>query len=861
MKKEVLIIIFLFMISLISAGPTDNEGTPDPDLSSPLIIILETYDAPAEYPEGLTYDGTYIWSTSILDQFIFKHDPNTGEVISKIPSPGGGTMDLAWDGEYLWNADYDVNKIYKLDTNGNILKEFDTPGEQPMGLTWDGEYLWHTDYTLKQIYKMDTDGNILSQFDAPGQKPHGLAWDGEYLWNSDAVTYNIYKLDTSGNILEKYYFPYSYPTGLALQGEFLWMAARDTGKIYKLKIPGESSSGLADSPWPTFRGNLKNTGLSPYDTSHIDGTQKWMFKPSSDSQLLFESSPTIGPDGTIYVGSHDNNLYAVNSDGTQKWVFDAGDPVLIEGGISGGYTKGMQSSPAISSDGTIYIRSFSNYLFALNPDGTEKWKFPMKVSADTWSSPTIGNDGTIYVGSAREGNEGGRVYAINPDGTEKWNFKAQSDVFPTMAIDDDGTIYSGAGGDGEFFALNPDGTVKWRFSTGRHTESSVAIGSDGTLYFGNWDNKIYALDSNGNKKWEFLTGGEGIVASPAIAKEGTIYFNADDGYLYAFNPDGILKWKYDVGDPAESSSSPTIGSDGTIYVGVPWQSDKLNFLAINPNGTLKWGQSIGGISASPSIGEDGTVYISTHSGLYAFGGSEEEAVPELIAEPENESEEDLLEGEEDVKEGFFARIANWFKKLFSKNKISKVSEKSLEEICLTNEEYAEVTDPNAPVLSLPFNIEDYYTKHWGIVPFCAELRNSGIIHGAFDFELKPDSKVFAATDGVIEHTQVGKEEGSGEIISVEGDGFKIGYSGLTNLQVKAGDEIKKGDYIANVVQIPHGEYHVHMGITINGREECPLKYMDQEFKDAFEQMFAQADYQTQTSAPCACNCESLVPNY
>ncbi len=31
---------------------------------------------------------------------------------------------------------------------------------------------------------------------------------------------------------------------------------------------------LADSPWPSFGRDRKNTGLSPYDTSHVDGTKK-----------------------------------------------------------------------------------------------------------------------------------------------------------------------------------------------------------------------------------------------------------------------------------------------------------------------------------------------------------------------------------------------------------------------------------------------------------------------------------------------------------------------------------------------------------------------------------------------------------
>jgi hypothetical protein len=52
---------------------------------------------------------------------------------------------------------------------------------------------------------------------------------------------------------------------------------------------------LADSPWPTFHGNSQRTGISPYDTSHTDGTI-----------YMTSSNPKPG-------------VYAINSDGTEKW--------------------------------------------------------------------------------------------------------------------------------------------------------------------------------------------------------------------------------------------------------------------------------------------------------------------------------------------------------------------------------------------------------------------------------------------------------------------------------------------------------------------------------------------------------------
>ncbi len=89
------------------------------------------------------------------------------------------------------------------------------------------------------------------------------------------------------------------------------------------------------------------------------GTEKWHFVTGGP---VFWSSPAIGTDGTLYVGSWDFNLYAINPDGTQKWAFPTGGVVF--------------SSPAIGTDGTLYVGSDDGSLYAINPDGTEMWAFP-----------------------------------------------------------------------------------------------------------------------------------------------------------------------------------------------------------------------------------------------------------------------------------------------------------------------------------------------------------------------------------------------------------------------------------------------------------------------------------------------------
>jgi len=56
---------------------------------------------------------------------------------------------------------------------------------------------------------------------------------------------------------------------------------------------------------------------------------------------------------------------------------------------------------------------------------------------------------------------------------------------------------------------------------------------------GSSDRKLYAIDSNGNSKWAFATGSY-INSSPTIGSDGTVYVGSYDGKLYAINGSGTL---------------------------------------------------------------------------------------------------------------------------------------------------------------------------------------------------------------------------------------------------------------------------------------------------------------------------------
>ena len=112
------------------------------------------------------------------------------------------------------------------------------------------------------------------------------------------------------------------------------------------------------------------------------------------------SSPAIGSDGTIYVGSWNNKLYAINpKSGVKLWEFKTGGKV--------------SSSPALGSDGTLYAGSWDNKLYAINgKTGVKLWEFKTGgwFFGNVISSPAIGSDGTVYVGSGDK-----KLYAIKTD--------------------------------------------------------------------------------------------------------------------------------------------------------------------------------------------------------------------------------------------------------------------------------------------------------------------------------------------------------------------------------------------------------------------------------------------------------------
>jgi PQQ-like domain len=115
-------------------------------------------------------------------------------------------------------------------------------------------------------------------------------------------------------------------------------------------------------------------------------------------------------------------------------------------------------------------------MFAVSPEGSQEWKFPSKGETDGEidAAPAVGSDGTIYFGT-----DGWTFYALNRDGSLRWRFITQTQTNDrTPLIARSGLIYFAA--DEGIRALTPDGNLAWTFHG--DDDVSAALGSDGTIY-------------------------------------------------------------------------------------------------------------------------------------------------------------------------------------------------------------------------------------------------------------------------------------------------------------------------------------------------------------------------------------------
>ena len=271
-----------------------------------------------------------------------------------------------------------------------------------------------------------------------------------------------------------------------------------------------------------------------------NGTLKWNYN-DNDTGI---SGIVVDINDNIYVGSWccANGLFSVDYEGNLRWNL-SGDE--------------SHSGLAIGKSNTVVY--YHDVDFGLREvqlsDGTINWLHPDIWLGSYGTGISIADDGTIYYGSSDY------FYAVNPDGSQKWNFAVGGNPGTNNAIGSDGNIWfvDLDGVNSKVFVVTPTGSEVWHYDMlswvgPERAGLNLALDSYDICYVGCYDNNLHAIDPSGYLRWNFTTGGNILSGILLSSDESTIYFGSDDGFLYAiteictFDPEqhGIYGWVYET---------------------------------------------------------------------------------------------------------------------------------------------------------------------------------------------------------------------------------------------------------------------------------------------------------------------------
>lgn len=330
-----------------------------------------------------------------------------------------------------------------------------------------------------------------------------------------------------------------------------------------------------DTDSQMFRGGPDHLGVYKSATNPTLSSALWKFKTAG--KVI--SSPVVDG-GTVYVGSTDHKLYAVNrADGTLKWSFDTYGPV--------------NSSPAVDQ-GLVMFASIDGRFYAVDATtGKQKWMF-RTAGESRFTAPGI--HGAI----------------------PRTEMMADPfDVFLSSPTVSKGVVYFGSG-DHNVYALDvATGVLKWKFQTGDVVHASPAIVNN-VVYIGSWDRNMYALDATtGAMLWKYQTGADSAIynqvgiASSAAVSNGIVFFGCRDGHFYALDAKtGLQKWNIDnnkgwvIGSPAVQN--------GVVYFPT---ADGQRFKAVDAvTGAVKFNVAMKTISFSSPAIAGSTIYFGSSDG-------------------------------------------------------------------------------------------------------------------------------------------------------------------------------------------------------------------------------------------------------
>lgn len=275
--------------------------------------------------------------------------------------------------------------------------------------------------------------------------------------------YNLYSVDPETGYPNQANWPFAdsenrYIGGPLVYGEMIYAPSSDNN-LYALDTNGNIKWSFLtdDALWgtPVTDGDVVYVPGMDHRVYALDarsGREIWKTESLGGSVA---GSPTLGPDGQLFIGTFGNELLGLDKDNGK-----------IIGNMRFTTNNWVWAGPAMDED-RLYFGDLSGTLYALEFDANsfrELWRFPRSLEADTGQPETIAITGKpVVVGDAVYfGTESGFVFKLDKEtGEHIWsrevNGKAQTDLKSV----DDMILVATMGKDELLYAFGTDGSQLW----------------------------------------------------------------------------------------------------------------------------------------------------------------------------------------------------------------------------------------------------------------------------------------------------------------------------------------------------------------------------------------------------------------
>lgn len=275
---------------------------------------------------------------------------------------------------------------------------------------------------------------------------------------------------------------------------------------------------------------------------------------------IFITATVDGPNG------RSGKVYAVNTDGSLQWQFP--DPAA-----SGAVVGPMSASPALSFSNAVYVVSDDGGVYALTLGGSLLWSAtvdagaanPLAAASDLAPSPMTTS--SLVVAANRAGN----VLAWTLGGSLAWSAASEGPLATSLCIASQAML-----------TPTPEPTG---LATPTPTPSGAATDTPSpTPTPENAFSTAFGLTESGNLVVRDMRTGErlfpsgppptpilgAVRSSPTASADQYLIFGTDAGWIYVVdtaNGAALEGWPVQLPGASPIRSSPSLGDQGTIYVG------------------------------------------------------------------------------------------------------------------------------------------------------------------------------------------------------------------------------------------------------------------------------------------------------